>query len=312
MDKLKKDCSSVKYSKKKIYWNKGFTKETNDKVKQSGLKISSSLKKYFSNPQNRLKTSITTKKGMNTPEIKEKCAFWKGKKLSKKHIANVVKAKIGKKLKPRTKEHSRKLSQALKGRHLTDEHKNKIKLNALTNENYGMRGKRQTRHAKIMQGRSMRGKHHTLKARQSISRNGKGKHLGPFTLEHRMKIKENRIKQIMPIKDTSIEIKIQNYLKELGIEFYTHQYMKEIEHSYQCDIFIPVQKFIEQKTIIECDGNYWHNYPEGLDKDKIRTEELIEQGFRVIRLWESEINTLSSVELKNKLENKMELIENEN
>jgi very-short-patch-repair endonuclease len=44
--------------------------------------------------------------------------------------------------------------------------------------------------------------------------------------------------------------------------------------------------------IIECDGNYWHNYPFGNDRDKIRTTELIAQGFKVLRLWEHEIKQM--------------------
>lgn len=101
------------------------------------------------------------------------------------------------------------------------------------------------------------------------------------------KIKEKRALQIIPIKDTSIEIKIQNYLKELGIEFYTHQYMKEIEHSYQCDILIP-----SKSLVIECDGTYWHNYPHGTEIGHVRTKELIEKGFKVLRLWENEIKNM--------------------
>lgn len=120
--------------------------------------------------------------------------------------------------------------------------------------------------------------------------------------------KEDRIKngrearkyQIMPVKDTTIEIKIQNYLKQLGIEFLTHQYIKDIEHGYQCDILIPLQLSIKQKTIIECDGNYWHNYPIGNEKDIIRTKELTEKGWRVIRLWEHEIKKMSVEDLRNK------------
>ena len=108
-------------------------------------------------------------------------------------------------------------------------------------------------------------------------------------------IKEARKNQITPIKDTKIEIKIQNYLKELNIEFFTHQYI-DIEHGYQCDIFIPVLKLV-----IECDGIYWHHYPTGTDLDKIRTQELIEKGFKVLRLWESEINIMTIVNFKNKL-----------
>ena len=109
-------------------------------------------------------------------------------------------------------------------------------------------------------------------------------------------MKETRQKIIFPLKDSSIEIKIQNYLKELGIEFYTHQYMKEIEHGYQCDIVIP-----SMNLVIECDGDYWHKYPVGREIDNIRTSELIEKGFKVLRLWEHEINQMSIKQFENKL-----------
>lgn len=100
-------------------------------------------------------------------------------------------------------------------------------------------------------------------------------------------IKKSRAKQIFPKKDSSIELKIQDYLKQLGIEFFTHQYMN-IKHSYQCDIFIP-----SLNTVVECDGVYWHKYPTRRDIDNIRTKELIDNGFRVIRLWEFEINKMT-------------------
>ena len=109
-------------------------------------------------------------------------------------------------------------------------------------------------------------------------------------------MKESRKKQICPIKDTSIEVKIQEYLKLLGIDFFTHQYIKEIEHGYQCDILIPAMDLI-----IECDGDYWHKYPIGTDIDHIRTKELIEKGFKVLRLWEREIKAMSLNEFKEKL-----------
>ncbi|KKK75810.1 hypothetical protein LCGC14_2869970, partial [marine sediment metagenome] len=63
--------------------------------------------------------------------------------------------------------------------------------------------------------------------------------------------KERRAKIIYPIKDSSIEIIIQNFLKLLHIEFITHYYISEITHSYQCDILIP-----SKKIIIEADGSY--------------------------------------------------------
>ncbi|GAI23509.1 unnamed protein product, partial [marine sediment metagenome] len=70
------------------------------------------------------------------------------------------------------------------------------------------------------------------------------------------KIKLARANQIFPFKDSSQEVKIQNFLKTLGIEFFTHQYMKQIEHSYQCDILIP-----SMNLIIECDGDFIHCNP---------------------------------------------------
>ncbi len=109
------------------------------------------------------------------------------------------------------------------------------------------------------------------------------------------RIKE-RLKMIKtPKQDTSIEVKIQDFLKQLGISFFTHQYMK-IEHGYLCDIFIP-----SMNLVVECDGDYWHKYPVGLDRDHIRTSELIEDGFKVLRLWECEIRTMDINQFKSKL-----------
>jgi len=121
----------------------------------------------------------------------------------------------------------------------------------------------------------------------------------PLSEEHKNKLREKsriaRSKQIFPVQDTSIEIKIQDFLKELNIIFLPHYYIN-IKHAYQVDIFIP---FIN--LIIECDGNYWHYYPLRKNIDNIRTQELINAGFKVLRLWESEINSLSINEFKNKI-----------
>jgi len=101
-------------------------------------------------------------------------------------------------------------------------------------------------------------------------------------------VKENRKTQVFPLQDSLIEVKIQNFLKELNIEFFTHQYMNQIEHSYQCDIFIP-----SMNMILECDGDYWHKYPIGKEIDMIRRQELIAKGFNVISLWESQIKEMN-------------------
>lgn len=132
------------------------------------------------------------------------------------------------------------------------------------------------------------GKHHSEETKQKLR--------VPNTVEQNRKVKEARKRQILPTKDTAIEIKIQNFLKQLNIEFFTHQYMN-IEHGYQCDIFIP-----SKNLVIECDGDYWHKYPTGRDIDNIRTSELIGKGFKVLRLWEKEIRSMNIHEFKFKME----------
>lgn len=123
-----------------------------------------------------------------------------------------------------------------------------------------------------------------------------------FPTDGTMKLR--RAKQIFPIKNTKIEEKIQSYLQLLGIEFYDHYYTSEITNAYQCDISIPIQRLIQHKTIIECDGDWWHGNPikypipnekqkRQIENDKIRTQQLEEKGFRVIRLWETDINQLN-------------------
>lgn len=126
-----------------------------------------------------------------------------------------------------------------------------------------------------------------------ISNWSKGKHLSE---DHKKKLIEHRKKIILPIKDTSIEIKIQNFLEKLQMEYFKHKYMN-IEHGYQCDIFIP-----SLNLVIECDGDYWHKYPIGRDIDKIRTKELINNGFKVLRLWERDIKLMDIDKFREKIQ----------
>jgi G:T-mismatch repair DNA endonuclease (very short patch repair protein) len=139
----------------------------------------------------------------------------------------------------------------------------------------------------------MKGRKLTEEWKRNIGIGNIGKTKGYKRSEETIKkLKEARKTQVFPRKDTSIEIKLQNFLKQLGLEFYTHQYIKDIEHGYQCDILIPVQEGIYKKTIIECFGTYWHNYPLGREVDIKRCNELREQGFRVLVFWENEINVM--------------------
>lgn len=192
------------------------------------------------------------------------------------------------------------------GRKHTEETKNKMKEKA-TGRKHTEETKLKLKKARIGRKPSL-DKHWKLsdvtRKKMSESLKGNQRNLDKiFTEEHKKKIGESQIgkiiseetkkkisiarrKQVFPLKDTKIEIKIQNFLKKLGIEFFTHKYIK-IEHGYQCDILIP-----SMNLVIECDGDYWHKYPIGNDIDHIRTKELIEKGFKVLRLWEFEIKPM--------------------
>jgi very-short-patch-repair endonuclease len=95
--------------------------------------------------------------------------------------------------------------------------------------------------------------------------------------------------------DTKPELEMKEILDKLNIKYY-HQIWKE---KILCDFYLP-----KENCIIEVDGKYWHNYPKGNTKDKIRTKELKKIGYNVLRFWEKEFNIEKvKMELKN-LKNK--------
>ena len=63
------------------------------------------------------------------------------------------------------------------------------------------------------------------------------------------------------------------------------RYIKQFSYKLGiADFYIP-----QFNAIIECDGNYWHNYPIGTQKDLRNTMFLVSNGYNVYRFWESEI-----------------------
>lgn len=146
----------------------------------------------------------------------------------------------------------------------------------------------------------MYGKKHKPESIEKMVKNHKGMIGRHQSEEMKRKYRLKRVGWVFPNKDSSIEIRIQNFLKDLKIEFFKHYHISEIERAYQCDIFI------KPNIIIECDGDYWHGN-ENNPKFKVLNErqikqreldfkrdvELIKKGYKVIRLWESYINKMS-------------------
>lgn len=97
------------------------------------------------------------------------------------------------------------------------------------------------------------------------------------TEQAKEKLRIARVNQIIPTKNTSIEIKIRNLLILNKIPF--------IEQKPLINRTI-VDFFIEPNICIYCDGTYWHSLPKTIIRDKKINEILDFLGYKVIRLNE--------------------------
>jgi len=107
-----------------------------------------------------------------------------------------------------------------------------------------------------------------------------GKHISGTTRE---RIRQARLRQIFPTRDTKIERTMQQELSGRSMTFTKHL---PILNCCQADIAFP-----EEKLAVFCDGDYWHNRPDVRSKDIAQEMILRANGWRVLRFWEHEINT---------------------
>lgn len=82
--------------------------------------------------------------------------------------------------------------------------------------------------------------------------------------------------------DTKIELKMQDILT-------THGY-KYIMHKPCCNVCLPDIMFPNEKIAIFCDGDYWHNLPNYIERDRYQDKVLLKNGWIPLRFWEHEIN----------------------
>ena len=294
-------------------WNKGLTGErTSMWGKKHSLKTRKLMsEKAMGNTHGFEKGHTAWNKGKKCPQ----CSHQKnvGRPCSKEKKQKLREKRLGKKWEdfiPNHEEARRKLSKIVKKR---------FKDGFV----HPMKGKRHTKETikKIKEKRAKQifTKETIRKRAKSNSENYKN---NPERGKKMSKIfKELRKKQKFPLKDTKIELKIQKFLSLLHIEYLAHKHISGITNAYQCDILIPKQinifqngEIIEikQKTIIECDGCYWHGCPicnkweskniaKQIKRDKLRTKELEQQGYKVIRLWEHEIRPMRIKEFERRL-----------
>lgn len=199
---------------------------------------------------------------------------------------------ISKRMKEYRKNHPMVFTEEIRQR-MKENHK------GMLGKNHSERTKTKISETKKTNYHPFRGRHRSEEHRKKISEGVKrfrvnnsnfqkgenhpcfGKHKS-HTKETIKKIRKARLKQIFPIKDSSIEIALQKALNKEGVKFQTH---KLLLGKYQVDIFI------QPNLIVEADGDYWHNYPDGREEDKLKDVELTNAGYTVVRFWGSEIRT---------------------
>lgn len=157
----------------------------------------------------------------------------------------------------------------------------------------GMYGKHQSESAKQLLRNKAIGRLHTVETKLQMSL----KHTGTvFSKEHKDKLREAHIlNPNRKYKDTSIEIKIEQLLNNIGLHYIKQHGISKIGI---VDFYIPTKNLV-----IECDGCYYHRCPihhpvdmhGSREKDALRTSKLEQAGYKVLRFWEHEINNMCTL-----------------
>jgi len=260
--------------KKRVPWNKGLTTGTDIRVKRIVEKLKG--RRHSEESKRKMSENHANVSGRNNPiygkprseETKRKIsetkktryasgeitAWNKGKSWSEEAKKRMSKAHKGKKL---SEEHKRKISESGKGRVLSEETRRKMSLSQLGEKNcmYGKMGDKNPNY----------GRRHTEMTKQ--------------------KIREKRLKQVIPTKDTSIEIMLQKELDKRDIDYEKHLPV--------CGVCQPDIVFSEQQVAVFVDGDYWHakdfNNGKKWQRDRRQDETLRGNGWTPLRFWGSEI-----------------------
>lgn len=86
-------------------------------------------------------------------------------------------------------------------------------------------------------------------------------------------IKAGQLASGKKIKNTSIELALQEALRKANIKFKTHPQMHGVP-----DIYLP-----NIKLCVFCDGEYWHSKPKRILRDRQVSRSLKRNGYKVIR-----------------------------
>ena len=217
--------------------------------------------------------------------------------------------------KPLSEEHKRKIAKAHKGKRLSEQHKiniskamkkawkiydwaernRKISLSRLGNRNPSKRPEvREKIRRKVLENYRLRPELRILagKGRKGKPSPNKGKKC-PWSRETILKTMASG--KIRKVFNTKPELAVKDFLNRYGlVEKKDYFFQKNIQ-GFLVDFYFP-----KRNLILFVDGNYWHKYPNGTEKDKKQEKILLKNGYKIIRLWADDILKKSDYEM-NKL-----------
>ena len=118
--------------------------------------------------------------------------------------------------------------------------------------------------------------------------------------ETREKMSDSAIQRIIKtgkVKRSLLEIRFETFLEALDIEFVHSYYINTKDYHFIFDFYLP-----EHNILIEVDGDFWHCNPKthhsptcktqeiNIKNDKIKDKWAQENGYKLLRFWEDDIN----------------------
>lgn len=298
-----------------IYEHKPLSEETKIKIGKgnTGKKRSIKTKKKISEARKGIKLSEKHKKkisealiGRISAMLGKKHSEETRKKMSEgrkgKHHSKETKRKIAQRLRgiKRSRETRQKISQALIKRFAQMTKKEKLefllpatkaaqtfesrqKARIAIKENWDRMTKEEKRERTKLWGIAGQKSCHSLEARQRMAKTKK-EQFAEMTKKEKLKVLDSWI-NAGRVNPSFIEKAICKVLDKLDVNYKTQVPFNN--GKFIADIYVP-----SRRLIIECNGDYWHDYkifPKRKERDESFEEYANKNNFKLIWLWESEI-----------------------